>query len=88
MGAFRYYNKVDSVWAWFLEYKTDGSETPLQQITVENGSFSAEDRDENGYITVQIRLRADFSQAAEFGFTAQSFAGKGLRIGAIGISAQ
>lgn len=88
LGAFRYYNKVDSVWAWFLEYKTDGSETPLQQITVENGSFSAEDRDENGYITVQIRLRADFSQAAEYGFTAQSFAGKGLRIGAIGISAQ
>lgn len=88
LGAFCYYNKEESGWSWFLEYKTDGSETAPKQITVETGSFSDADRDENGYTTVQIRLRADFSQAAEYGFTAQSFAGKGLRIAAIAISAE
>lgn len=88
LGAFRYYNKERGDWAWFAEYKTDGTEKIPNRIRVLSGAFSGEEQDEKGFVSLQIRLRADFSQAAEYGFTAQSFAGKGIRIGAITVSAE
>lgn len=87
--SFRYYDKVlgetTTEESWLCDI---AGVTSPQKFTLFTGDYTALEQDENGFVTVEIILKADYSRLQEAGVTRKALAGKKFRIGAIGVDCE